>query len=208
MQAPTSNREILYALLGVAAVSVLVAFDSTIVTTTLPRTAEALNGMPLYAWAGSGYLLSMAVTIPVFGRLGDLFGRKRLMLLSVLIVALCSVACGLSQTMLHFVIARTVQGIGGGMMIATAFAAPADLLPDPNRRVRWMALLSATFAVASGIGPVLGGAITEAWGWRMASWWCRSRQWRRWPWCGATFRICGRRSRLVSAASIGWAGRC
>src|SRR5690606_16675453 len=119
-------------------------------------------------WADSGYLLSLAVTIPVFGRLGDLFGRKRLMLLSVLIVALCSVACGLSQTMLHFVIARTVQGIGGGMMIATAFAAPADLLPDPNRRVRWMALLSATFAVASGIGPALGGAVTEASGWRRA----------------------------------------
>lgn len=165
---PSNNRDILFALLGVAAVSVLVAFDSTIVTTTLPRVAEALDGMALYAWAGSGYLLTMAVTIPVFGRLGDMFGRKRLMLLSVLIVALCSIACGLAQTMPQLVIARMVQGVGGGMMIATAFAAPADLLPDPNQRVRWMALLSATFAVASGIGPILGGTITEAFGWRMA----------------------------------------
>lgn len=161
-------RELLLALIGVAAVCVMVAFDSTIVTTSLPRVAEALNGLALYAWVGSGYMLATAVTIPIFGRMGDLFGRKRLLLAAVAIVALCSVACGLAQTMTQLVIARTLQGIGGGMMIATAFAAPADLLPDPKRRVRWQALLSAAFAVASGVGPVLGGAITEIWGWRMA----------------------------------------
>lgn len=163
-----SRRDILYAMFGVAAVAILVAFDATIVSTSLPRVAEALGGMDLYAWVGSGYLLATAVTIPVFGRMGDLFGRKRLILISVLVVALCSIACGLAQSMLQLVIARTLQGIGGGMMIATAFAAPADLLPDPRRRVRWLALLSASFALASGVGPVLGGAITEAFGWRMA----------------------------------------
>src|SRR5690606_23428716 len=145
-----------------------VAFDSTIVTTSLPRVAEALDGLALYAWVGSGYMLATAVTIPIFGRMGDLFGRKRLLLAAVTIVALCSIACGLAQTMTQLVIARTLQGVGGGMMIATAFAAPADLLPDPKRRVRWQALLAAAFAVASGVGPVLGGAITETWGWRMA----------------------------------------
>ncbi len=163
-----NRRDILMAMLGVAAVAIIVAFDATIVSTTLPRVAEALGGMSLYAWVGSGYMLATAVTIPVFGRLGDLFGRKRLMLASVVVVALCSIACGLAQSMLQLVIFRTLQGIGGGMMIATAFAAPADLLPDPRRRVRWMALLSASFAVASGIGPVLGGTITEWFGWRMA----------------------------------------
>src|SRR5690606_34867163 len=107
-------------------------------------------------------------TVPIFGRMGDLFGRKRLMIWSVLLISLCSIACGLAQDMLQLVIARTVQGIGGGMMIASAFAAPADLLPDPKQRVRWMAVLSAAFAVASGVGPVLGGAITQSFGWRMA----------------------------------------
>src|SRR5690606_37505887 len=121
-----------------------------------------------YAWVGSGYLLATAVTIPIFGLLGDIFGRKRLMLAAVAIVALCSIACGLAQTMTQLIIARTLQGVGGGMMIATAFAAPADLLPDPKRRVRWQALLSAAFDIASGVGPVLGGAITQAWGWRVA----------------------------------------
>jgi len=163
-----NRRELLLGLLGISSIAVMVAFDSTIVSTTLPRIADALDGMMLYAWVGSGYLLTTAVTVPIFGRMGDLFGRKRLMIWSVLLISLCSIACGLAQDMLQLVIARTVQGIGGGMMIASAFAAPADLLPDPKQRVRWMAVLSAAFAVASGVGPVLGGAITQSFGWRMA----------------------------------------
>ncbi len=155
-------------MLGVCATVVLVAFDSTIVSTVMPRVAQALNGMALYAWVGTGYLLATAASILVFGRLGDLFGRKRLMLASVSIVALGSILCGIAQTMPQLIAFRVLQGIGGGMMIATAFAAPADLFPVPHDRVRWMAMVSATFAVASGIGPVMGGAITQALGWRAA----------------------------------------
>lgn len=153
---------------GIAATVVLVAFDSTIVTTSLPRVAQALDGMALYAWVGSGYLLATAASIMIFGRLGDMFGRKPLILISLAIVALGSVACGLSQTMMQLIIFRAVQGIGGGMMIATAFAAPADLFPEAKERVRWMALVSAAFAMASGVGPVLGGMVTQALGWRAA----------------------------------------
>lgn len=163
-----SRRDLLMAMAGVAATVVLVAFDSTIVSTTLPRVAAALNGMALYAWVGTGYLLATAVSIMIFGRLGDMFGRKPLMLVSVMIVALGSIACGLSQSMEQLIAFRTLQGVGGGMMIATAFAAPADLFPDARERVRWMALVSAAFAMASGIGPVLGGAATQALGWRAA----------------------------------------
>ncbi|VFR25474.1 Multidrug resistance protein B [plant metagenome] len=163
-----SRRELFLAMAGVAATVVLVAFDSTIVSTSLPRVAQALDGMALYAWAGTGYLLATAASIMIFGRLGDLFGRKPLMLLSVSIVALGSLLCGLAQNMPQLIAFRTVQGIGAGMMIATAFAAPADLFPDARERVRWMAMISATFAVSSGIGPVLGGAVTQALGWRAA----------------------------------------
>ncbi|MCI1835437.1 MFS transporter [Achromobacter sp. HNDS-1] len=156
------------AMAGVSATVVLAAFDSTIISTTLPRVAEALDGMSLYAWVGTGYLLATAASILIFGRLGDMFGRKPLMLVSVLIIALGSIACGLSQSMTQLIVFRSLQGIGGGMMIATAFAAPADLFPDAKQRVRWMALVSAAFAMASGIGPVLGGAVTQAMGWRAA----------------------------------------
>lgn len=166
--APRSRRDLLLAMAGISATVVLVAFDSTIVTTTLPRVAQALDGMALYAWVGSGYLMATAASIMIFGRLGDIFGRKPLILLSLAIVALGSVGCGLSQDMMQLILFRIIQGIGGGMMIATAFAAPADLFPEARERVRWMALVSAAFAMASGIGPVLGGAVTEALGWRAA----------------------------------------
>ncbi len=124
--------------------------------------------MDLYAWVGTGYFLACSVSILIFGRLGDLYGRKRLMLLSLILVALGSALSGLSQTMGQLIAFRVLQGVGGGMMIATAFAAPVDLFPDPKERVRWMVMLSVTFAIASGVGPVLGGVVTQALGWRAA----------------------------------------
>src|SRR5690606_28112427 len=89
---PRSRRDLLMAMAGVSATVVLAAFDSTIVSTTLPRVAAALNGMALYAWVGTGYLLATASSILIFGRLGDLFGCKWFMFLSVTFIGLCSVA--------------------------------------------------------------------------------------------------------------------
>jgi len=88
--------------------------------------------------------------------------------LSLVLVGLGSALSGLSQSMGQLIGFRVLQGVGGGMMIATAFAAPVDLFPDPKERVRWMVMLSVTFAVASGVGPVLGGAVTQSLGWRAA----------------------------------------
>lgn len=149
---------------GVAAAVILAAFDSTIVSTTSPRMAEALGGMSLYSWVGTGYLLTTAASILIFGSLCDMFGRKTLMLISISIVALGSIACGLAQSIKQLILFRAIQGIGSGMMTATAFAAPADLVLDATRRIRWMAMVSAAFAMASGIGPVLGGNATQAFG--------------------------------------------
>lgn len=164
----SDKRQLVLSMAGVAVTVSIVAFDATIISTILPQVAVALDGMSLYAWAGTGYFLACAVTIMIFGRLGDLYGRKPLMLLSLVLVTLGSVLSGLSQSMGQLVAFRVLQGIGGGMMIATAFAAPADIFPDPKQRVRWMVLLSSTFAMASGIGPVLGGVVTQALGWRAA----------------------------------------
>lgn len=164
----SDKRELLLSMAGVAVTVTIVAFDATIISTILPQVAIALDGMALYAWAGTGYFLACAVSIMIFGRLGDLYGRKPLILLSLALVTLGSVFSGLSQSMSQLVAFRVLQGLGGGMMIATAFAAPADIFPDPMQRVRWMVLLSSTFAVASGVGPMLGGVVTEALGWRAA----------------------------------------
>jgi MFS family permease len=167
-EATRRKRDKFASMSGVALTVSIAAFDATIISTILPRVAQALNGMTLYAWAGTGYFLACAVSILIFGRLGDLFGRKRLMLLSLVLVGLGSALSGLSQSMGQLIGFRVLQGVGGGMMIATAFAAPVDLFPDPKERVRWMVMLSVTFAVASGVGPVLGGAVTQSLGWRAA----------------------------------------
>ena len=163
-----SQKELLFAMSGIAASAIVVAFDATIVSTSLPQVVSALGGMDLYAWVGTGYFLATAITILIFGRLGDLYGRKPLMLISMALVALGSVLGGLSQSMEQLIAFRVLQGLGGGMMIASTFAAPADLFPDPRRRIRWMLLTSLTFATASGLGPVLGGWITQSLGWRAA----------------------------------------
>jgi len=156
------------AMSGVAAALIVAAFDSTIVSTSMPRVAQELDGKALYAWVGTGYFLASAITILIFGRLGDLYGRKPMMLASLAIVGIGSVLAGLSQNMGQLIGFRVLQGLGGGMMIATTFAAPADLFPDPRVRVRWMVISSAAYAFASGIGPMLGGAVTQALGWRAA----------------------------------------
>jgi len=165
---PRSKRDLFVSLSGVAMTVTIVAFDATIISTVLPQVAQALGGLSLYAWVATGYFLACAVSILIFGRLGDLYGRKRLMLWSLILVTLGSIFSGLSQSMSQLIVFRVLQGIGGGMMIATAFAAPADLVPDAKERVRWMVMLSVTFAVASGLGPVLGGMVTQALGWRAA----------------------------------------
>ena len=163
-----SRKELFLAMTGIAASAIVVAFDATIVSTSLPQVVQALGGMDLYAWVGTGYFLASAIAILIFGRLGDLYGRKPLMILSMGLVVLGSVLGGLSQSMEQLILFRVLQGLGGGMMIATTFAAPADLFPDPRRRVRWMLIISVTFATASGVGPILGGAITQELGWRAA----------------------------------------
>ena len=163
-----SKRDLLLAMSGVAAALVVSALDSTIVSTSMPQVALELNGKALYAWVGTGYFLATAITILIFGRLGDLYGRKPLMLGSLAIVGLGSILAGLSQNMGQLIAFRVIQGLGGGMMIATTFAAPADLFPDPRERVRWMVIGSAAYAFASGLGPMLGGAVTQALGWRAA----------------------------------------
>ncbi len=163
-----SQREIALGLSGVAVSATIVAFDATIISTILPEVANSLDGMGLYSWAAAAYFLAVSCTILVFGRLSDLVGRKALMLCSLLVVSVGSMTGGLANGMEVLIVGRVIQGIGGGMLIGTAFAAPADLLPDPKVRVKWMAFLSATYAVASAAGPALGGALTESFGWRAA----------------------------------------
>ncbi|WP_043284853.1 MFS transporter [Paraburkholderia oxyphila] len=160
-------RESVLAMLGVASVSMLIALDQTIVGTAMPRIVAELKGFELYAWVATAYMLASVITIPIFGRLGDLFGRKPFMLAAILVFTLASVLCGMATNMLFLVLARGLQGIGGGIMMGTVFATVADLFPDPKLRLRWLVFVTSAFGLANMVGPTLGGMLTQHGGWRL-----------------------------------------
>jgi EmrB/QacA subfamily drug resistance transporter len=153
-------------MLGIGLVNMLVALDQTVVSTALPSIVAELQGFEYYAWIASAYLLASVVTVPVFGRLGDYFGRKRFVIAAVITFTVASVLCGLANDMLFLVIARGLQGVGGGMMVGTAFASIPDLFPDPRARVRWQVVMAASYGIGTAAGPSLGGWMSEHWGWR------------------------------------------
>jgi EmrB/QacA subfamily drug resistance transporter len=163
---PLPFRDALLAMLGIALVNMLVALDQTVVSTALPSIVSELRGFEYYAWIASAYLLASVVTVPVFGRLGDYFGRKRFVIAAVIVFTLASLLCGIAPSMPFLVFARGLQGVGGGMMVGTAFASIPDLFPDARARVRWQVIMAAAYGIGTAAGPSLGGWLSQQFGWR------------------------------------------
>jgi EmrB/QacA subfamily drug resistance transporter len=163
---PRNFRQTLFSMLGLCCVLMMVALDQTVIGTALPTIVAELNGFDLYAWAGTSYLLASVITVPIFGKLGDEYGRKPFNLAGIVLFTGASALCGISQSMLQLVLARGLQGVGGGMLIATTFASVPDLFPDARSRLRWQVLFSSAFGIANAVGPSLGGYLAEYWGWR------------------------------------------
>jgi EmrB/QacA subfamily drug resistance transporter len=159
-------RESLLAMLGICFVIMLVALDQTVVGTALPTVVAELKGFDLYAWVATSYLLTSVITVPIFGRLGDFFGRKPFVIASVIIFSAASALCGMANSMLFLVLARGLQGIGGGMLVGTAFACVPDLFLEAKVRLRWQVLITSAYGIAVAVGPSLGGFLTQYWGWR------------------------------------------
>lgn len=153
-------------MLGLCFLLVLVALDQTVIGTALPTVVAELHGFELYAWVGTAYLLTSIITVPIFGKLGDEHGRKPFVLAAIVLFTAASMLCGLAQNMWQLVLARGVQGVGGGMLVATTFACIPDLFPDPKSRLRWQIMFSTSFGLANAVGPSMGGYLTEHWGWR------------------------------------------
>ncbi len=165
-QEKLGGKRAFLAMLGICLVVMLTALDQTVVGTALPKIVADLQGFSYYSWVGSGYLLTSAIFLPLTGKLGDLYGRKPFVLGAIVSFTLASVLCGAAQNMPQLVIARALQGVGGGMVMGTAFASITDLFPDTARRIRWMAMVTTAFGIANAVGPMLGGFMTEHWGWR------------------------------------------
>jgi len=136
-------------------VLLLAALDGTIVATALPTIVAELGGLAHLAWVVTAYLLAQTAVIPLYGKLGDLYGRKRVLQGAVIIFLVGSALCGLSGDLTQLIVFRAIQGLGGGGLIVGAQAAIADVV-SPRERGRYQGMFGAAFAAASIAGPLIG----------------------------------------------------
>lgn len=143
----------------------MAALDQTIVSTAMTTIIKKLGGLESFIWVYSAYMIAMVVSTPIFGKLSDMFGRKRFFLLGLTLFMLGSILCGTAQNMDQLIIYRALQGIGGGALMPIVFTIIFDLFPM-EKRGKMMGLFGAVFGLSSVFGPVMGGAITDNFSWR------------------------------------------
>lgn len=143
----------------------LAALDQTIVSTALPTIVKEFNALEHLSWVFTAYMLASTITVPIYGKLSDLYGRKGFYLASIIIFLAGSALCGLSQNMTQLIIFRAIQGIGGGAMMTNSFAIIADLF-TPAERGKWQGLMGGIFGLSSIFGPFIGGWLSDNLSWR------------------------------------------
>jgi EmrB/QacA subfamily drug resistance transporter len=147
----------------------LAAMEMTVVSTAMPTVVAELGGLPLYAWAFAGYMLTATVTVPIWGKLADLRGRKPVLLAGLALFLLGSSACGWAGSMGALIGWRAVQGLGAGALQPITFTIVGDLF-DVHERGRMQGLFGAVWGLAGLVGPLVGGAIVHTLGWRWIFW--------------------------------------
>ncbi len=159
---PARRRAVTFALVLVTSLS---SFESTVVTTAMPTIIGDLHGLPLYSWVFSVYLFGSTITMPVYGRLADVHGRRRMMLLAIALFAGSSSLCAFARTMPQLIAARGLQGLGAGGLIPLALTVSGDLY-SIEERARIQGLFSSIWGVSSLLGPLAGAFLTVTLGWR------------------------------------------
>jgi EmrB/QacA subfamily drug resistance transporter len=165
IEAPTARKDILVVMGALMLTMLLAALDQTIVSTALPKIASEFNALNELSWVVTSYLIASAVVTPIYGKLSDIFGRKRMLTIAVLIFLLGSILSGIASSMIQLVIFRGIQGVGAGGLMALVFATIGDVVP-PRERGKYQGLIGAVFGVSSVIGPLLGGFFTDHLSWR------------------------------------------
>ncbi|MFC4030075.1 DHA2 family efflux MFS transporter permease subunit [Streptomyces polygonati] len=154
-----SHRQILTILSGLVLGMFLAALDQTIVSTAIKTIGNDLNDLSAQAWVTTAFLITSTIAAPLFGKLSDIYGRKRLFMLAIVIFVVGSALCGLAQSMYELAAFRAFQGIGAGGIMPLALAVIGDIIP-PRERARYQGYMMAVFASASVLGPVLGGLLS------------------------------------------------
>ena len=152
---------------SVMTVMFLAAIDNMITSTILPSVISSIGGLPLYPWVASIFMLASTVTLPLYGKLSDIYGHKKFTIIAITIFLIGSALCGLSQNMIQLIIFRAVQGLGAGGLITMSFIMFGLIFPK-EKRAKMQALLTAMWAIASIIGPILGVVFVEVLNWRWA----------------------------------------
>jgi EmrB/QacA subfamily drug resistance transporter len=145
--------------------TLLAALDQTVVATALPQIVTDLHGFSELSWVVSSFLVAATVTVPLYGKLSDLYGRRRMFVVSISIFLLGSALCGAAQSMGQLIAFRALQGVGAGGLLPLAQAAIADLF-SPRERGRYQGYIGSMWATAAVAGPLLGGTLTDAASWR------------------------------------------
>ncbi|HVB71076.1 MAG TPA: MDR family MFS transporter [Acidimicrobiales bacterium] len=162
---PLPKRELYFVFGALMLGMLLAALDQTIVSTALPTIVGDLHGANHLSWVVVAYLLASTVSTPLWGKLGDLFGRKIFFQTAIVIFLAGSMLCGLAHSMIMLILFRAIQGLGGGGLIVGAQSVIADIVP-PRERGRYAGWFGGVFGAATVLGPLLGGVIVEYWSWR------------------------------------------
>ncbi len=160
-----SHEEIMVIIVALMLAMLLAALDQTIVATALPRIATDLHGLNKLSWVATAYLLTSAVATPLYGKISDQFGRKKIFQFAIIIFLVGSALCGLSQNMNQLVMFRALQGIGAGGLMSLSMTIVGDIV-SPRQRGKYLGYFGAVFAISSVAGPLLGGFFTDSLSWR------------------------------------------
>src|SRR3954462_8527668 len=165
--APTTltHRQVLLAFSAMMLATLLAALDQTVVATALPQIVTDLHGFRDLSWVVSAFLVAATVTVPLYGKLSDLYGRRRMFVVAISIFLLGSLLCGVARSMGQLIAFRALPGVGAGGVLPLSQAAIGDLF-SPRERGRYQGYIGSMWATAAVAGPLLGGWLTDAVSWR------------------------------------------